>query len=863
MALNSPKQVYYEENKNQWPSQVMFKANVSGGAVFLEKDRFTFNNYHTADLDKISSAKEITAVDSGQLIRCHAWSVHFGNSLPAVVAEGRSRQNAYSNYFIGNDEKKWAGLVKRFESVYYSELYSGIDLHAKSEGSWFKYDFIVSAGADVSQINLNYEGITPRLQSDGTLLLALSSGDVTEQRPVAWQVLNGIEIPVRCAYQLNGNVLSFAFPDGYNKQLPLIIDPVVVGATYSGSLIPLFSYSGTYDDQGNIYASGSCTNIGYPTTVGAYSTTFSGPNDIVITKYDTTASTQIYSTYIGGISAEAVFSMIVSPAGELYIMGYSASPNYPVTPAAYDAVIGGPNDIIITRFNATGSALLGSTFIGGSNQDGFDFLVGSFTARSEIIIGANGNVYVASNSRSADFPVTPGAAQTTFGGLQDAVVFSMPPTLSSLIFSTYLGGSLTDGSRSLRVNPANGHIYVCGATSSSNFPVTPGAYQTALGGAIDAYVTRLNANATAIVASTYYGIPVCTEHFVHTELTAAGEVYLAGMALLGLSSGPPITAGVYSNPNSSVMITKMDATLSNVIFATRIGNSTPNTVQLIMTAFTVDDCENIYVAGVNGFNYPTTPNALYPNNTALNGGLYVAQLAPNATSLIYATHLTGAHTYGGMSRFSRSGVLYQTVAALNFPFQATPGAYATSPNITDDMCAVKFDLQVPPPAQARAETLLGDTGCAPFTVSFNNTSTGTNFIWDFGDGSPVITTFSPFHIYTTPGIYTVTLIATSSLGCVTGDTLTLNITVLPEPVVNLGADTVLCASLGNLILDAGNPGFTYNWSTAATTQTIAPATPGTYWVQVNNGICTNTDTILISLTPAPPPLSDSTLCSGQ
>ncbi|MCA6364496.1 MAG: gliding motility-associated C-terminal domain-containing protein, partial [Bacteroidetes bacterium] len=86
---------------------------------------------------------------------------------------------------------------------------------------------------------------------------------------------------------------------------------------------------------------------------------------------------------------------------------------------------------------------------------------------------------------------------------------------------------------------------------------------------------------------------------------------------------------------------------------------------------------------------------------------------------------------------------------------------------------------------------------------------------------------------------------------------------LQVPVVNLGADTVLCASLGNLILDAGNPGFTYNWSTAATTQTIAPATPGTYWVQVNNGNCTNTDTILISLTPAPPPLSDSTLCSGQ
>ncbi len=862
-ALNQPKQVYYEENKNQWPSQVLFKANVSGGVVFLESDRFTFSNYHAADLDKARPDEETGMVDSARLIRCHAWSVHFGNTLPTAIAEGQSKLNAYSNYFIGNDASKWAGFVRRFESVYYSGLYNGIDLHAKSEGSWFKYDFIVSAGADVSQINLTYEGIVPQLQPDGSLLLALSSGNVTEQRPVAWQVLNGLEIPVRCEYMLSGNVLRFAFPDGYNRQLPLIIDPVVVGATYSGSFAPLLAYSGTYDDQGNIYATGSCSSLGYPTTVGAYNTTFSGPNDIVITKFDTTASTQIYSTYIGGTSAEAVFSMIVSPAGELYIMGYSASANYPITPTAYDGTISGTWDIIITRFNATGSALLGSTFIGGSNVDGFDLLVGSFTARSEIILGPNGNVYVASNTRSVDFPVSPGAAQTVFGGQQDAVVFSMPPGLNSLLFSTYLGGTLTDGARSLRVNQTNGDIYVCGATSSSNFPVTPGAYQTVFTGGIDAYVTRLNSNATAIVASTYYGIPVCVEHFVHTELNAAGEVYLAGRVNLGLSSGTPITAGVYSNPNSSVLITKMDPTLGSVIFSTRIGNSTPNTAQLIMTAFMVDDCENIFIAGVGAFNYPTTPNALYPNNTAPSGGLYVAHLAPNATSLVYATQLTGAHSYGGMSRFSRSGVLYQSVAALNVFFQTTPGAYATTPNVNDDMCAVKFDLQVPPAAQARAETLLGDTGCAPFTVSFSNSSTGTSFSWDFGDGSPVINAFSPFHVYTTPGTYTVTLIASSILGCVVSDTLFLNITVLPEPSVNLGTDTALCGNSGNFLLDAANPGLTYNWSTGATTQTILPTAPGTYWVVADNGFCTDTDSILIAFTPAPLPINDTTLCAGQ
>ncbi|MGL5892829.1 MAG: hypothetical protein ACRC3B_23245, partial [Bacteroidia bacterium] len=228
--------VYFEQNLNQWPAQVIYKANVSGGAVWLEQNRLTWTTHSLADLNRIHD-EEFHSAEAGQAhkheaanekVKCHAWYVHFEGASPSPSVVPVGLRNEYSNYFIGNNPDKWAGNVARYNSVIYQQLYPGISFKAYSSGVNFKYDFQLNAGADASLIKLRYEGINIALNSNGNLELNAHSGAITEQAPVAWQVVNGKTIPVRCLYKLNGQVLSFEFPDGYDKTQPLIIDPVIV-----------------------------------------------------------------------------------------------------------------------------------------------------------------------------------------------------------------------------------------------------------------------------------------------------------------------------------------------------------------------------------------------------------------------------------------------------------------------------------------------------------------------------------------------------------------------------------------------------------------------------------------------------------
>lgn len=856
--------IYYEENKNQWPSQVLFKADLPGGIVFLEKQRLTFGTHSLADLNRIHELEHDAKTNADwenarqEKVKCHAWFVNFVGSNPMTTAAGEKQETARSNYFIGNDASRWASDVRRFGGVYYNGLYEGIDLRTYSEGGWFKYDFIVAQGADASQIKLNYEGVTPVLQKDGSLLLNPSTGNVVEQKPVAWQIDNGQKIPVRCVYKLNGSVLSFSFPDGYNQNLPLIIDPVLVGATYSGSTATTYGHSATFDNLGNIYSGGRCFGQGYPATPGAYDLTFAGSVDIAISKYDQTASTLFWATYVGGTSDEYVHSMFVHTNGNLYIFGSVNSTNYPTTAGCFDATHNGASDILVTELNPTGSALVGSTYVGGSASDGLDQMAFGYQQRGEIVVSGNGSAYVASVTSSANFPATAGSVQPAIGGMQDAAIFSLNAGLTAMNFCTFFGGSDNESGQGIRVSAVTNEVFYCGSTASANFPASGWAYQSVSpGGNSDGYVAHLDPAGSMLASATYFGT-VGDDQCYFLDLDASDNVYIYGTAPGG--AGVPITAGVYSNPNSPMFVAKLDPFFVGLIYSTQIGTGNMFGT-LSPTAFMVDICENVYIAGFNGTSYPTTSNALYTSANS-PGSCYLAVLAKDALALNYGTLYGGSHVDGGTSRFDPQGIVYHGVCQGGGGFPTTPGAYNAGPGPGWDICPFKIDFQqVGVIAQAVASP--SDTGCVPYTVSFTNNSVGIDFLWDFGDGSPTTVVVSPTHTYTTVGTFTVTLIASDSSSCVTHDTLQFTITVLGAPVVSLGADTTFCGNVSGITLDAGNPGLTFTWSTGATTQTISPTAPGTYWVEADNGACSARDTLVINQVLAPPPMTDDTLCQGQ
>jgi hypothetical protein len=235
------------------------------------------------------------------------------------------------------------------------------------------------------------------------------------------------------------------------------------------------------DGAGNAYVTGVTGSTNFPTTAAAFQPASGGGSNAFVTKLDPAGAVLVYSTYLGGSGNDEGFGIAVDSAGHAYVTGFTSSPNFPTTVGAFDGTLGGTNDAFVTKLNPTGSALVYSSYLGGS---GSDLGLG-------IAMDSAGNAYVSGRTSSPDFPTTAGAFQPAFGGgTNDAFVTKLDPTGSALVYSTYLGGSGSDPAAAIAVDGA-GNAYVTGTTSSPNFPTTAGAFQPTLTGIRDAFVAKI------------------------------------------------------------------------------------------------------------------------------------------------------------------------------------------------------------------------------------------------------------------------------------------------------------------------------------------------------------------------------------
>lgn len=853
------------ENKGQWDSDVRFRAAIPGGFLFLKSHSLLYVLYDGSKVSAMHAKGHTQAPGaredmSAPEVRAHGVEVSFLNASPSIRYKSLKEGKGQYNYFLGNDASAWASGVKGFEEVIYENIYRDIDLRIYINQAKLKYEFIVKPGADASQISMQYKGADKVfLNESGQMVIKTSVGDIKEAQPYSFQSGGNVrttEVP--SAFRISAdNIAHFELPAGYNKSLPLTIDPELIFSTYSGSVADNWGHTATYDDEGNLYSGGTVFGTDFPVTTGAFQVKFGGFVDVSIIKFNPAGTDLLYATFLGGSNTDLPASLIVNSKKELLILGTTSSKNFPVANAFQSAFGGGTRstpisglelldgaDLFISKLSTDGKQLTASTFLGGSGNEGVsitdDVTIRNYgdSFRGEIGVDGNDQVYVVSSTNSANFPLK-NPAQSKLGGGQDGVVSKLSAGLDQLLWSTYLGGDKWDAAYSLKV-AANGEIYIAGITQSGNLPAKAGAYQQALKGSEDGFVARF-AN-EQLAALTYLGTDKQDGAYL-LDIDQASQVYVYGLT----TGSYPVSQGVYQNAKSGQFVHALNASLSQSLFSTVIGSGR-GTPDISPTAFLVSECGNIYLAGWGGNVNSSTNNneasstvGLTVTDDALrsttNGNnFYIAILEQGAKSLLYATFFgtvsrtpgqQGDHVDGGTSRFDKNGMIYHATCACggsNFP--TTPDAWSTTNN--SDNCnnaAFKIDIDR---LKADFDVYSGQTkdvlrGCAPLELTFVNTSEGgVDYIWEVNGNTISRDEGQSEYAFTKPGEYTVTLTAYNRLSCKRMDVAQKKI-VVETLATKVTGDTTVCEN--STVKLSASGGTQYKWSPATGLDNATIATP--------------------------------------
>ena len=604
-----------------------------------------------------------------------------------------------SNYFLGNDPKKWRTNVSNYAKVKYENVYPGVDLVYYGNQRQLEYDFVVQPGVDPRQIALQIgaqasgrsdAAVTDvaHIESNGDLVIQAGGGEIRFRKPLVYQptiyrerrtVAAGQLAEAR--YVLHGdNRVGFQLAH-YDRRRPIIIDPKLVYSSYLGGSGDDLGSAVAVDALGNAYVTGVTFSADFPTTSGAFQSAKPGDvSNAFVSKMNTTGSAVVYSTYLGGNDGNGVTGtgIAVDGSGSAYVTGFTNSTDFPTTLGALQSAYGGgASDAIVAKLNPAGSALVYSTYLGGSGADG------GFDAHNNIVVDASGNAYVTGTTTSSDFPTTPGAFQTTpgdgFGRFQDAFVSKLNAAGSALVYSTYLGATDTGGF-GIAVD-ASGNAFVAGFTNSADFPTTAGAFQTTSGGLGDAFVTKLNPAGSGLLYSTYLG-GSGGEQATAIAVDTAGNAFITGHTS---SANFPTTRGAFqatcggcdvATNSGDAFITKLNPNGSALVYSTFLGGSGDETGNGVA----IDAAGNAYVTGsTNSADFPTTRSAL---QTAYGGGVsdaFVSMLSAAGSVLVSSTYLGGNDIDNGTGiavDAARDAFVVGFSFSSNFP--TTAGAFQTT-----------------------------------------------------------------------------------------------------------------------------------------------------------------------------------------
>ena len=941
IAQQAPSSFEFVENKGQWESAFKFKGDIPSGSFLLQQKGFFVvqhnqeelrrlirgshdHGYHTDKTvnNKLAAAQRPDGVRSNPnetiTLHSHAYRVVFAGANENIRIVPEKEQDYHNNYFIGNDPAKWASDVKVFQAIVYKDVYPNVDVRYYSGSGKLKYDIIVHPGGDPGMIAMKYEGADKLSIKNKELIINTSIGTIKELYPYTFQFdpTKGKK-EIECRYTISGgNTVKFDIKN-YDRNATLVIDPTLIFSTFTGSTADNYGFTATPGPDGSLFSGSIVFGPGFPVTPGAYQTTFGGgttrPIDIGIMKFSPNGSARRYATYIGGSGNDFPHSLFSDPQGNLVVMGRSYSANYPTTSPLVGP--GGGCDIVVTKLNAAGSALIGSLRIGGTSNDGVNIIDNIMSgsnvpnsllrnygdeSRSEVVLDAGGNIYVAAPTQSDNFPMIGSGFQTTKGAAQDGAVIKINPTCNAVQWTSFIGGSADDGAFVIEINPLTNNVYVAGATSSANFPVSAsGVIQPAFsGGSSDGFVSEISNNGSTLIKSTFLGTSNL-DVIYGIKFDRKGFPYVMGTSR-GTAAWPVLPAGIWSIPNSKQFVAKLQPDLSALVYSTVFGTggSKPN---MSPVAFLVDRCENVYISGWGGYflggndpydlagvsGMPITNDAIKRNTDDMD--MYFIVIRKDASALLYGSYFgqdggDGEHVDGGTSRFDAQGAIYQAICANcggigTFP--TTPGVVGPFNGAASssgcNLAAVKIAFNFAGVASGPKAFISGvrdSVGCVPLTFEFRDTVLNAkSYEWSFGDGSPDTTTLvaQVNHTYNIVGNYRIRLIAIDSTTCNIRDTAYINVRVRDDQA-NLAFTPVKlppCESLSyrfdnSSLAPPGKPfgAVSFTWDFGDGTRvtaglgsvTHAFASAGTYKVRLilsDTSYCNSPDSLSVDLRIAP------------
>ncbi|MHB1457244.1 MAG: DUF7948 domain-containing protein [Armatimonadota bacterium] len=663
----------FVENRGQMDKRARYVIRGPRASAFFRNDGVTF------DLWEASKKKPLNKQDILQKskpekptkpeVRKHAvLKLTFKGADPKCRVKGMDALPGKANYMIGKDKSKWHTDVPTFKGVTYKNVWQGIDVIYRGDRRQLKYDIRVNPGADIRKVQLRYDGAQRMwLDKKGTLHIKTAVTEFIETVPGIYQEKSGKKIDVAGGYRLlDKHTVGFDVNNA-DPNLPLVIDPAsnLVYSTYLGGTSDDSGYSIAVDSSGCAYVTGRTYSPYFPTTPGAFDASHGGYYDAFATKLNTSGSGLEYSTYLGGTSTDYGNSIAVDSAGCAYVTGLTSSSDFPTTPGAFDASLGGSYDAFAAKLNTSGSGLEYSTFLGGTSDDyGYS-----------IVVDSSGCAYVTGCAYSSDFPTTLGAFDASLDGSSDVFATKLNTSGSGLEYSTYLGGTSDDSGNSIAID-SSGCTYVTGYTTSSDFLTTPGAFDASFGGYVDTFAAKLNTSGSGLEYSTFLG-GTSDEYGYSIAVDSSGYAYVTGSTY---SSDFPTTLGTFDashNGYYDAFATKLNTSGSGLEYSTYLGGTSDD----YGNSIAIDSSGCAYVTGsTTSSDFPTTPGVF---DASLGGSsdAFVTKLNTSGSRLEDSSFLGGTlNDYGYSIAVDSSGCAYVTGSTYSSDFPTTLGAFDASYN---------------------------------------------------------------------------------------------------------------------------------------------------------------------------------------
>ncbi len=688
----APMPLLFEANQGQTALQARFLARSQGSVVFLTGHGVTVKTAHRAvAMDFAGAAAQPLAVG----VQPASTRVHY-------LSAGRNLS------------------VAAFDSVLYRQMYPGVDVSFYGRNGALEYDLRLAPHAAPGQIQLGFRGAQPTLAADGSLRLGEG---LSLRAPHAYQDVHGSRRPVAAHYRLLASGRVGLALGAYDPNAALVVDPILTFSAYLGGTALNQANAVAVDSNGNGYVAGFTLSADFPVVTGALqgalaAGSFGPANDAFVAKVATDGSKLVYATYLGGNGDDRATGIAVDSTGAAYVAGSTTSTNFPIV-GGFQATLAGATDAFVAKLNPAGSALVYSTYLGGSKDD----------RATAIAVDSAGEAFVSGVTGSSDFVVT--GPQTTFGGQTDGFAVAIKADGTGRLYSTYIGGSGLDQANGIALDPV-GNAYVAGTTSSTDLPATTGALQTTLSGGSDGFVAEVMRSGASFGYITYLGGSKA-DGINAVAVDVNGNAFVAG-STQSVNLFPNNQNGAQPSyaSNGDGFAAEINNAGNALVYGTYIGGGQSDSANAIV----VDNTGSAYVGGTTSSgDFPTTTNATQQTQGGVQDG-FLVKLNPVGQTFMFASYFGGAlnDTINGLGIDSQSDVyIVGQTSSANFPvllpsgstlqatsnsqFDAFVAKYVIAPQGVYSPTALGFAAQSPTVASTAQAVTFTNGGELPLTIS--------------------------------------------------------------------------------------------------------------------------------------------------